>query len=293
MEINSEVITTAPRAAATVVMLRDGEAGLEVFLIRRHGQSDVLGGAYVFPGGKLDDADATIDPGRHLDRAPEALQVALGEPETDPRTAMALHVAAVREAFEESGILFATDRSGRMAHPAEHPPPAAGVPFGQWLERQQLRIASRELVPWTRWITPRVPSIATKRFDTRFFVAAVPDRQDARHDDFEATHSVWLTPLQAFERHRRGEADLAPPQILSLVHLSQHRSVASVLEEARSRTPPCIRPEPFDEDGTRVICYPGDERHSVRERALPGPTRLRFRNRRFEGVPGYGQLPGD
>jgi 8-oxo-dGTP pyrophosphatase MutT (NUDIX family) len=281
VELNSDIVTTPPRAAATVVMLRDGAAGLEVFLIRRHGLSDVLGGAYVFPGGKLDDADATLDPARHLDRAPEALQVALGEPETHPRMAMALHVAAVREAFEESGVLFATDRSGRMAHPADHAAPSAGVPFGQWLERQQLRIASRELVP------------ANKRFDTRFFVAALPPRQDARHDNFEATHSVWLTPLQAFERHRHGEVDLAPPQIMSLVHLAQHGSVASVLSEAGGRTPPCIQPEPFDEDGTRVICYPGDERHSVRERALPGPTRLRFRNQRFEGVPGYGLLPSD
>ena len=87
-----------------------------------------------------------------------------------------------------------------------------------------------------------------------------------------------------------GGIELAPPQIMSLAHLSRHASVASVLEQARGRTPPVILPEPFEHEGARVICYPGDERHSVRERALPGPTRLHYRNRRFEPAEGFDAL---
>lgn len=292
MEIHSHVITSAPLPSATIVMLRDGPQGLEVFMVRRHADSSVLGGAYVFPGGKLDEADATLDPVRLLDRPPAHLRAALGEEETDAGTAAALHVAAVREAYEESGVLFATDAQGRVAQPDRLPVPGAEG-FGPWLAANGLRLATGDIQPWSRWITPRVPSVSHKRFDTRFFVARVPDGQDPRHDDVEATHSEWLTPAMAFDRFRAGQIDLAPPQIMSLVHLHQHRDVDSVMAEARGRRPPCVQPEPFDEDGTRVICYPGDERHPIRERAFPGPTRLRFRNKRFEAVAGYGALPGD
>ena len=107
MELNSEFVTAPPRAAATVVMLRDTPEGLEVFLLKRHGNSDVLGGAYVFPGGKVDPADAHM--AGHLDQAPTDLHAALGEAELDLPAAMGLYVAALREAFEESGVLFASE----------------------------------------------------------------------------------------------------------------------------------------------------------------------------------------
>ncbi len=91
----------------------------------------------------------------------------------------------------------------------------------------------------------------------------------------------------ALEQYREGRIDLAPPQIMSLAHLARHADVASVLAEARSKAPALVQPEPFDdEQGVRVLCYPGDPRHSVPERALPGPTRLRYQGRRF--LPGGG-----
>lgn len=293
MELNSEIITSPPRPAATVVMLRDTAQGLEVFLLRRHGASDVLGGAYVFPGGKLDAADAELDMDARLDQAPQALHAALNDPEIDARTAAGLYVAALRETFEESGVLFAQGPAGGAVDTARA---AAllreGRSFGEVLAEMALRLHTRGLVPWSRWITPRVPSVTTKRFDTRFFVSAVPPGQTARHDDHEATESVWLTPRAALEQYRDRKIDLIAPQIMSLAHLARHASVASVLQAARLRPPPLIQPEPFDEDGLRVVCYPGDPRHPVRERALPGPTRLRFRNQRFEPVEGFDELLG-
>ena len=267
-------------------MLRDTADGLEVFLIKRHGLSDVLGGAYVFPGGKVDAADAHLDADKHLDQTQHALQTGLNEPELSPGSASAIFVAAAREAFEESGILFVQEASPAQTLQAREML-REGVTFDAALARTGLRLDTRSLLPWSRWITPKMPSVMNKRFDTRFFVAAVPPQQTARHDDHEATESIWLTPRAALVQYWEREIELAPPQIMSLAHLNRHTSVSSVLEAARQQQPPVIQPEPFDRDGMRVICYPGDERHSLRTRALPGPTRLVFRDRRFEPEQGF------
>lgn len=288
MELNSKIITSPPRAAATVVMLRDARQGMEVFLLKRHGLSDVLGGAYVFPGGKIDVADAALAP--HLDQPAHVLHAALAEPETEVAMAASCYVAALREVFEEAGVLF--------AHGATTPQVAQatallreGRSFANMLSQLRLQLDTRSVLPWSRWITPKLASVSNKRFDTRFFVSAVPMDQTARHDNHEATESVWLSPRAALAQYWDGQIELAPPQILSLAHLARHASVASVLAEARSKRPALVQPEPFDdENGTRVLCYPGDARHSVRERALPGPTRLHFRNERFEPDGGFESL---
>ena len=286
MELNSEVPTAPPRNASTVVMLRDTPHGLEVFLVKRHGLSDVLGGAYVFPGGKLDDSDCRLDPRAYLDQDPAQLHAALGEPQTDVGTATGLYVAALREAFEESRVLFTPDIAVARAALLQD----TTKPFNQMLAELQVRLQTRNVLPWSRWITPRMPSITNKRFDTRFFVAAVPAEQEATHDEHEATESVWLPPRTALEQYWNGQIQLAPPQIMSLAHLARHRTVASVLDAARAQLPPLVLPESFDEAGTRVLCYPGDPAHSVRQQALPGQTRLLYRNKRFEPVDGFDAL---
>lgn len=278
LELNTHVPTAPPRAAATVVLLRDGAQGLEVFLVRRHGLSDVLGGAWVFPGGKVDVTDAELDAAQHLDQSPEDLHRQLGEPDLSVDGAVGLYVAAVREAFEECGVLFSpgADPATAMAWLRE------GHGFAEVLELMRLRLDTRALVPWSRWITPRVPSVSSKRFDTRFFVATVPPGQSAMHDNREATESLWLTPRIALQRYWADALPLAPPQIMSLAHLSRFPNAAEVLDAARRRHPPVIQPEPYQLDNGRLICYPGDPQHPVAERALPGPTRLFYRNKRFE-----------
>ena len=119
---------------------------------------------------------------------------------------------------------------------------------------------------------------------------AVPAGQHAQHDNHEATESVWLPPRVALEQYWTGQIELAPPQIMSLAHLARHGSVQSVLEGARSQHPPLIFPETFDDNGTRVLCYPGDPAHSVSARALPGPTRLLYRKGRFAPMDGFEAL---
>jgi 8-oxo-dGTP pyrophosphatase MutT (NUDIX family) len=253
--INSDIVLTPPVPAATVMVLRDAPGGLQVLLMRRHAKSGVLGGVYVFPGGKLDAADRTALPEY---QSSEQRHAALAEPDLDMATAAALYKAAVRETFEECG----------------------------------LRLDPASLWPWSRWITPRQPSVTNKRFDTRFFVAPAPAGQHAVHDNHEATEAVWLSPGEGLRRYWDGDIDLAPPQIMSLSELHRLRSVQEALALARGRAPALIEPEPFDEDGCRVICYPGDPRHRIAARVWPGPTRLTHRNQRFEPEGGLEALLG-
>ena len=286
MELNTQTVTTPPRAAATVVMLRDTTQGLEVLLIKRHDNSDVLGGAYVFPGGKVDASDPLMSHPQALDQTPDTLHRRLNEPDLSDTEAAAIFVAAARETFEESGILLVCGASAAQALTARAML-RAGHDFASMLAITHLRLATSALLPWSRWVTPHLPSMMKKRFDTRFFVAAMPMQQTAQHDEHEATASVWLTPRNALSRYWANDIELAPPQIMSLVHLARHTDVRSVLTAAVAQPPPTIAPEPFDQNGMRITCYPGDPSHSTATRALPGPTRLVYRNSRFEPESGF------
>jgi 8-oxo-dGTP pyrophosphatase MutT (NUDIX family) len=294
MQLNSEIITTPPRASSTVVLLRDApQKGLQVFLLRRHTASAVLGGAFVFPGGKLDEADCSPDLHTYLDTSSQVLHRALGEPDLSEHTAAGLYVAAVREVLEECGVLYArASDSQALAHDAEQRQQwqqtlHGGRGFVEVLESAGLRVDTQHLAPWSRWITPVQPSVTNKRFDTRFFVAVLPDGQHPIHDNIEAIDSVWLTPLDALTRYWAGDLPLAPPQIMSLVSLLPHVDTNSVLSAAKAQTPPLVLPEAFDDAGVRTLCYPGDPRHSVAQRAMRGPTRLRFVAGRFEPTTGF------
>lgn len=290
MELNLDTVDTPPRPAASVIVLRDSAAGMQTFLLKRHGASAVLAGAHVFPGGKVDPQDD--DSGNHalLDQPAHSLATRLNERDISPTTAAGLFVAAIREVFEECGVLFAQGARAEQARAA------AGMlllqqPFGQTLARLSLRLDTASLRPWSRWITPRVPSVMKQRFDTRFFIAAMPEAQHACHDNIEATDGSWLGPREALQRYWDGAIDLAPPQIMTLAHLSHFASVRQVMAASTGHPPVLVAPEPFeDADGSRITCYPGDPRHSVRTRCMPGPTRLLFRNRRFEPPDGFDGL---
>lgn len=288
MELNTAVVTTPPRDAATVLLLRDHDQhGLQVFMLRRHSDSAVLGGAYVFPGGKLDVADRTLADA-HLDQTPAQLHTRLAEPDLSPEQAKGLYVAALREAFEECGVLLAHHADGLDAVLGSmRNEVRAGLHLTDLVPRFGLRLHTQSMVPFTRWITPNRPSVMNKRFDARFFLAAVPAGQQALHDNIEATESEWLSPRQALRDNWDGRIELAPPQIMSLVHLARYDRVDQALADAASRPPPTIQPEPFDDEQGRVICYPGDPRHSLRQPAVPGPSRLRYVKGRFEPQGGF------
>lgn len=290
MELNTDIITTPPLDSASVVLLRDSSHGLQVLLLRRHQASNVLGGAYVFPGGKLDTADQHPSMLQCLSQDATTLHQRLCEPELALPRAAGLFVAAVREAFEECRILLGQASSRNSHLQALQNALDQGHSWAEAIASLAMQLDTQHLVPWTRWITPRQASVTSKRFDTRFFLARVPDGQTAEHDNHETTEALWITPREALERYWAHQIELAPPQIMGLVQLARHGDTASALAEAQSRQPPIIEPEPFDQDGIRTICYPGDPRHSVRQRAFPGPTRLMFKNKRFEPEMGLAAL---
>ena len=294
MELNHETIDTPPRDSASVVMLRDGAQGLEVLLMRRHADSAVLGGAYVFPGGKVDAADASADLLARLDQPPALLHARLGEPGLTAQQAAAFFVAAAREAAEESGLLLLQRGDDEIAlHSADACARLRqGESLAALLAAHGARLDTDALAPWSRWITPRRPSVMNKRFDTRFFLAAAPPAQQTQIDDFEVTEARWLTPRAALQQYRAHEIEMAPPQIVSLLHLMQYRDVGHAMAAARNRTPPLIEPQPIETTETRVLCYPGDAEHPVPQRALPAPvpTRLLWRNKRFEPPQGFAEF---
>lgn len=303
------------RHAASVVLLRDGVCGLEVLLLRRHQASGVLGGVYVFPGGKLDAQDLQPHPGG-LDATPESLRDRLGEGrdvalELDTATAgldpaalaQGLFVAALRETCEEAGVLLAepcpaiapgqlsaaasTRANAADAWPRLRATLQAGAPWPTALAEAGWRWRTAALQPWARWITPLNSPLNTPRFDTRFFLARLPAGQEVEHDNHEATEALWLPPREALERSWAGEIGLIPPQLMGLAQLARHADVASAWAEAASRPPPCVLPTTFMADGHKAMCYPGDPLHPVAQRALPGPTRLRLVGRRFEPFDGF------
>jgi N-acyl-D-amino-acid deacylase len=276
--------------AATVMLLRDGDAGLEVFLMRRAAEASVLGGAHVFPGGKLDPADRELQ-SLKLDRTPEELQAALGESGLGTAEATAIHVAALRELFEESGVLLASDLNGPWQSRAKGED-ARGRAFNRMAHELGLELATRAIVPWSRWITPVIPGTKRRRFDTRFFVALMPPGQTAEVADHESTLGRWFSPATALRMYWAHEMDLAPPQIMTLSHLTHYASAAAAFEAARSRSPALIEPRHTTVDGQKAICYPGDADHPVREAAFPSVSRLMVRNGRFEPIDGIEALLG-
>ncbi len=271
------------RAASTLILLRDATEGVEVLMLKRHGLSETLGGAFVFPGGKLDAPDAELQDTKHLDETSQALHARLGENDIDTATAVGLYVAALRETFEECGLLLAEDLAAARAEEAQACL-ASGMAFNTLLAEMDLRLRAGALAPWSRWITP--PDSPNKRFDTRFFVARAPEGL-ARHDERETTEARWVLPRPALQSYWQGELTLAPPQIMTLAHLARHGSVDSVLAEARGRLPALIQPHVIRQGEGRTMCYPGDDLHPVRERAMPGPLRLFTRGSRFEPGDGF------
>ncbi|MBL6751262.1 MAG: NUDIX hydrolase [Nevskia sp.] len=230
-----------PRLAATVLLLRDGADGLEVFMVVRHHQIDFAAGALVFPGGKLAPGDS--------EAAVHARCSGIGEVSAEQR---ALRVAAIREAFEECGVLLARQRGAAAlvgpqrlaALGARYRKPLetgeAGI--GQMLEAEDLELACDALVPFAHWITPvNMP----KRFDTHFYLAAAPADHLAVHDGTEHVDSVWLRPADAIAEGEAGTRTIIPPTRLNLQVLAQSRSVAQALTAARQRPIVTVLPVPF------------------------------------------------
>lgn len=216
---------SAPLPAATIMLLRDGSQGLEVFMVVRHHQIDFASGALVFPGGKVDQQDSDE---RVLARIPSYSGATAGQ--------STLRVAAIREAFEESGILLARHRDGS---PMLGTGSAAlrtqwrrglndrSLALGAMLEQGDLTLACDELAHFSHWITP---AVVPKRFDTHFYLARVPAEQIAGHDGHENVDSVWIRPQQVVDDARDKKRTVIFPTLSNITRLAQWASVDEAFE---------------------------------------------------------------
>lgn len=256
--------------ASTVIVLRESEAGLETFMLCRHHRSGFLGGAHVFPGGKVDANDSEQSWLERLDRPAETLSEGLGE--DDPVAALGLLVAAVRETFEEAGLLLAGSKAGAdLAEARERL--HGGASFSELATGLEMTIDSVALTPYARWVTPEFES---KRFDTRFYIAVLPEGQEASHDGTETTSAVWLRPACAMDDMEAGRIKLAPPTVRTLQWLAGFEDVKSVVDDALSRKPPLVRPRIVSSGAGWFLALPGDPEHPEDEQAIPGATRMVF-----------------
>jgi 8-oxo-dGTP pyrophosphatase MutT (NUDIX family) len=283
---------SGPLDAATVILARDDEKrGLEIFLMRRHRNQEFMGGAFVFPGGKLDEGDCDPLLMRHIHAfTPEDARRLLQEGSLDPEKALGLFIAAIRELFEETGVLLAIDRSGKA--PVTDTPHAIRH-FGALRERlHENRITLRELAmeenlrftpgllaPYAHWITPEIES---RRFDARFFIARLPERQTPRHDNVELTESRWMTPAGALEEHRKRMITLMPPTLKTVEELGGFATVGELFESASSRRIYPILPQAFSEGGDLGVRLPHDPGYTIEAYRQPlrsdDPSRIVLRD---------------
>jgi 8-oxo-dGTP pyrophosphatase MutT (NUDIX family) len=259
------------RPAATVMLVRDGADGLEVFMLRRTLNAAFAGGMYVFPGGRVDDADhgADLEPiCDGLDDGPASARLQIS------RGGLAYWVAAIRECFEEAGVLLARRASESEALRFESPEVisrfgalrdrlnSGEVSFMEICVEEDLQLITDAIHYVSHWITP-VGEV--RRFDTRFFLARAPQAQVPLHDNSETIESLWVRPVDALERFRAGELAMIPPTIRNLEFLLPHVLADDALRAAAEvGTPPAILPKlRTDEDGRVIgIAMPDDADYS-------------------------------
>jgi 8-oxo-dGTP pyrophosphatase MutT (NUDIX family) len=255
-------MTVPVSPASTVVLLRDGRDGLEVFLVRRHDAIAFMGGAHVFPGGRLEEPDCDD---RWLAIA-DGVDLATGAmSDVGAATAVGFHVAAVRETFEEAGVLLAREPGGHMVTLASTDPAAilaqrralsAGtIRLIELFQARGWRLPADALAYFAHWVTP---AIETRRFDTRFFLARVPTGQEPVHDAGETTDGVWMRPVDAISHCLNGGIALPPPTWTTLRWLEALPDVVAALAWAGRKPVPRIEPGFIQRGETRIVTLPGD-----------------------------------
>ena len=261
----SEIAPAVP--SATILMLRDGPEGLEVFMVVRHHEIDFASGALVFPGGKADPDDFDDGLLERLDGA-----------DADP-TLRGIQVAAIREAFEECGILLARatgesaliggDRLSEL-EPYRNALHAGELSMLEFAEREDLRLACDELTHFAHWITPEnLP----KRFDTHFYLAKAPADHLALHDGHESVDSVWITPAQAMADAESGSRTVIFPTVRNLAKLGLSPTAEEAIAKAHAEEVVSVLPRIEQREDGPYICIPPEAGYDVSEVPVPRPPK--------------------
>lgn len=260
-----------PRPAATVMLIRDTADGIKVFLMRRHSEMDFVAGVTVFPGGGVDDRDRNADVA-WFGPDPAWWAERLG---VEPDLAEALVCAAARETFEESGVLF--------AGPADDPDAIVGdasiygearaaladhfLSFADFLRDEKLVLRADLLRPWANWVTPKEER--TRRYDTYFFVGALPEGQRADGENTETDRAFWSTPQAGLDEFAEGRSFLLPPTWTQLDSLNG-RTVAEVLAVERKivAVEPCLAADKVT-GNWEIEFFNSDRYNEARNRRAP------------------------
>lgn len=254
----SKTADTIP--AATILMLRDGKAGLEVFMVVRHHQIDFASGALVFPGGKVDPGDSSVR--------------ARCQGTDDDDTKMSLQVGAIREAFEECGILLAREAGSKDVISGERlkvldayrePLNANEITIGEFLEKEDLYLACDLLHHYSHWITPEM---MPKRFDTHFYLAVAPADHLAIHDGYESVDSVWINPDDALVGAKEGTYTIIFPTRLNVEMLAKSQSVESAIQMANDRNIIPVLPWIEARDEGKYLCIPEEAGYDISEEIM-------------------------
>ncbi|OIK28088.1 NUDIX hydrolase [Streptomyces malaysiense] len=263
----------SPKRAATVLLLKDTEAGPAVHMLRRRASMAFAGGAYAYPGGGVDPRD---DDTRIRWAGPPRASWAqrLG---TDEAGAQAVVCAAVRETYEEAGVLLAGpdpgtvvgDTTGDDWEADRAALVAREQSFAEFLHRRGLVLRSDLLGAWARWITPEFES---RRYDTWFFAAVLPTGQRTRNASTEADRTVWIRPAEAAAGYDRGELLMMPPTIAALRELLPYDTAAAALAAAAARDLTPVQATARLQDGEIVLSWPGHEEFTKHVPSSPAPA---------------------
>jgi len=250
-----------PLPAATILLLRDGARGLEVFMVKRHHQIDFASGALVFPGGKVDPHDRDTALRKHADGANDLDDLHLS-----------LIACGIREGFEESGILLArksghrdyVDAATATALAPWRPKLTAGeTGLAEFLAHEDLRLACDTLVPFAHWVTP---TFMPKRFDTYFYVAAAPKGQLGRHDGSESVDSLWIDPEEAVADAKRWT--IIFPTRMQLAKLARSKSMAAAITRAKAEPVVTVEPKVVSRGAEQVLTIPEEAGYGKVEERL-------------------------
>lgn len=253
-DVSSSFTPVAPRPASATVMARErAGGGLEVFMVRRHVQSEFVPDVYVFPGGSVKDTDRAAE-------RESGVCAAVGEGSTT--LGSGFRAAAIRELFEEAGALVARKGSAPLRVTDADVPRLAAYRDGlngkaltllDVVQREGITLATDTLLHWAHWITPEA---WPKRFDTHFFLVEAPEGQEPAHDDLEVTHSAWISPEDALYGYEEGVF----PLVFATIHQLRELSGLATMDEARTRfmgkVPRTIMPRVERRDGEDVILLP-------------------------------------
>jgi len=279
-EKNENTPPVAPLDAATVMLIRQTPSAnpFEVLLMRRHARQSFMAKAFVYPGGQQDDADChpeLADVAGNM--TAKAAKQSLNEPDISDAKALGLFFTAVRETFEESGILLAELTSGRQLDFADKETRQRFARYRAMILQQELTLRDlarkenlvfrlNDLKPYARWVTPVVEK---KRFDTRFFLATMPPGQKPVHDSREMTETLWIEPERALLKQNTGDMLLMPPTLKTLEEMANQSSWSDLSSRVSSTSIQPIMPQVTAEGDSIVIKLPHDPEYTIAELKQP------------------------